>query len=69
MWNICERKSICKRKQEAEATYAEKNLEKSKKIEEERQAGEKHWCTQWKDCQRPEKGKVLKVVLNYLRKK
>ena len=32
---------ICERKQESEATYAEKNLEKAKKIEEERDAAEK----------------------------
>ena len=32
---------ICERKQEAEATYAEKNLEKAKKIEEERDTAEK----------------------------
>ena len=32
---------ICERKPEAEATYAEKNLENAKKIEEERDAPEK----------------------------
>ena len=62
---------ICVRKQEAEASYAEKKLEKTKKIEEEKGAAEKNGKTekerlQWK---RPEKRKVLKVVLNYLRQK
>ena len=33
------------RKQEADASYAEKNLEKAKKIEEERDAAEKIRCT------------------------
>ena len=42
---------------------------KAKKIEEERDAAKKIGAVQWKDCQRPKKGKVLKVVLNYLRKK
>ena len=32
---------ICVRKQEAEASYAEKKLEKTKKIEEEKDAAEK----------------------------
>ena len=32
---------MCERKQEAEATYTEKNLEKTKKIEEKRDAAEK----------------------------
>ena len=32
---------ICERQQEAEASYAEKKLEKTKKIEEEKDAAEK----------------------------
>ena len=44
-------------------------LEKAEKTEEEKDAAENNWCIQWQNCQRHQKGKVQKVVLNCLRKK
>ena len=47
---------ICERKQEAEATYAEKNLEKAKKIEEERDTAEKIRRTSMERLSETQKG-------------
>ena len=42
---------------------------KLKRLKRRETLQKKLGALQWKDCQRSEKGKVLKVVLNYLRKK